>query len=115
MSVTTTPRVQTGFLGEGRHIFVCKKFPFEVLRSANFPIPNENLIDENFVHKLNLPQTNITCENFRLGDQTVRVVGKICTTVQTIAAGAIVGSMQLKATVVRDLKLLFGTEALPGT
>ena len=44
----------------------------------------------------------------------MRIVGKICTTVQTIAAGAIVGSMQLKATVVRDLKLLFGTEALPG-
>ena len=77
-------------------------------------MPNENLIDENFVHKLNLSQTNITCENFRLGDKTVRVVGKICTTVQTIAAGAIVGSMQLKATVVRDLKLLFCIEALHG-
>ena len=115
MSVTTTiPRVETGFLGEGRHIFVCKKFPFEILRSANFPTPNENLIDENFAHKLNLMQSNIMCENYRLGSETVRLVGKISTTIQTVSEGVVIGSMQLKATVVRDLKLLFGTEALPG-
>lgn len=114
MSTTTTPRVQTGFLGEGRHIFVCKKYPFEILRSSTFPAPNENLIDENFVHKLNLTQTNITCENYRLGSETVRLVGKVSTTIQTVSEGIVIGSMQLKATVVRDLKLLFGTEALPG-
>ena len=85
-----------------------------MLRSSHYPAPNENLIDENFVHKLNLPQTNITCENFRLGNETVRIVGKVCTTVQTVAEGAVIGSMQFKTTVVRDLKSLFGTEALPG-
>ena len=110
--MSSTPRVKTGLQGEGRHIFVCKKFPFEILRNAYSP--NENLVDENFVHRLNLNQSNLTCENYRIGSETVRIVGKISTTVQIIAEGAIVGSMQLKANVVRDLKLLFGTEALPG-
>ena len=44
----------------------------------------------------------------------MRIVGKISTTVQTIVNGVPVGSIPLKATVVRDLKLLFGTEVLPG-
>jgi len=114
MSVTTNPRVQTGFQGEGRHIFMCRKYPFEILRSSHYPTPNENLIDENFVHKINLTQTHLNCENYQLGGNMMRIVGKVCTTVQTVANGAIVGTMQLKATVVRDLKLLFGTEALPG-
>ena len=63
---------------------------------------------------MNLNQSNLTCENYRVGSETVRIVGKISTTVQIIADGAIIGSMQLKANVVRDLKFLFGTEALPG-
>ena len=54
------------------------------------------------------------CENFQYAGQTMRIIGRISTTVQTIVDGIPVGNMQLKATVVRDLKSLFGTEALPG-
>ena len=107
-------RVKTGNYGEGRHVFVCRKFPFEMLRSPNYPSQNETLIDENFVHKVKLDQTNVTCENFRFAGQNLRIVGRISTTVQTVANGVPVGNMQLKATVVRDLKSLLGTEALPG-
>ena len=107
MSLCEVPCVQTGYLGEGHHVFACRKYPFEILRNPLYPMPNENLIDENFVHKLNLNQTNIMCENFSFGGNTMSIFGKIFTTVQTISDGAIVDSMQLKATVVRDLKLLF--------
>ena len=106
--------VQTGKCGESRHIFVCRKYPFEMLKSPNFPASNETLIDEDFVHKVQLAQTNITCENYRYAGQNLRIVGKISTTVQAVANGVPVGNMQLKATVVRNLKSHFLTEALPG-
>ena len=45
----------------------------------------------------------------------MRIVGKISTTVQTVANGLPIGTIQLKTTVVRDLVSLFATEALPGS
>ena len=58
--------------------------------------------------------TDMQCVKLNYGGQTLRILGKISTTLQCIVNGAPAGNLHLKAHAVQDVDKFFDTHAIAG-
>ena len=95
-------------------VFSCKGRPFAVLVSRHLPTPTANFIDHNLVRELGLKMTNLQCKKIYFGGHQLRIIGKIQMKVQCIFDGNILGSTNLTASVIEDLKSSFDSHCIAG-
>ena len=94
------------------YTFVCRKIPFAISCSTDFPHGDVNLIDLDLVNKMKIPLRNIRVTRMSLLGHDVRAVGRIKQTVQCVHQGKIQGNVHLEAKVVRDLFSLLNVDCL---
>ena len=92
--------------------FICRKNPFAISCSTDFPHGEVNLIDLDLVNRMKIPLRNIRVTRMSLLGHDVRAVGRIKQTVQCVHQGRVQGTVHLEAKVVRDLYSLFDVDCL---
>ena len=94
------------------YTFVCRKVPFAISCSTDFPHGDVNLIDLDLVNKMKIPLRNIRVTRMSLLGHDVRAVGRIKQTVQCVHQGRVQGNVHLEAKVVRDLFSILNVDCL---
>ena len=94
------------------YTFVCRKIPFAISCSSDFPHGDANLIDLDLVNKMKIPVRNIRVTRMSILGHDVRAVGRIKQTVQSVHQGRVQGNVHLEAKVVRDLFSLLNVDCL---
>ena len=94
------------------YTFVCRKIPFAISCSTDFPHGDVNLIDLDLVNKMKIPLRNIRVTRMSLLGHDVRAVGRIKQTVQCVHQGRVQGNVHLEAKVVRDLFSVLNVDCL---
>ena len=92
--------------------FICRKNPFAISCSTDFPHGEVNLIDLDLVNRMKIPLRSIRVTRMSLLGHDVRAVGRIKQTVQCVHQGRVQGTVHLEAKVVRDLYSLFDVDCL---
>ena len=82
------------------YTFVCRKVPFAISCSTDFPHGYVNLIDLDLAKKMKIPLRNIRVTRMSLLGHDVRAVGRIKQTVQCVHQGLVQGNVHLEAKVV---------------
>ena len=108
MFITDSVQVENG----ADYTFVCKKIPFAITCSQDYPNYGCNLIDLDLVNKMKLHLRNIKVCRMEILGQNVRSVGTIKQTLQCVKDGKTVGTIHLTAKVVRDLSTYFNVDCL---
>ena len=92
--------------------FICRKNPFAISCSTDFPHGEVNLIDLDLVNRMKIPLRNIRVTRMSLLGHDVRAVGRIKQTVQCVHQGRVQGTIHLEAKVVRDLYTILGADCI---
>ena len=95
-------------------VFAVRNRPFAVLCSSSLPTPAATMIDHNLVMELGLKMTDLQCKKICFAGRKLRLLGKISTTVQCIKDGKIFANIQLRASVVEDLKIVIDSHCIAG-
>ena len=74
------------------------------MKTEGVQTPAATLIDHNLIMELGLKITDLQCKKISFAGRKLRLLGKISTTVQCIKDGKIFANIQLRASVVEDLK-----------
>ena len=94
--------------------FSCKNRPFAVLCSKYLPTPATTLIDHNLIMELGLKLTDLQCKKISFAGRKLRLLGKISTTVQCIKEGKMFANINLRASVVENLKDVIDSHCIAG-
>ena len=93
-SNVTTTTYTYGDAGK-EYVFTCKGHPFAVLDSNILPNVTWSPIDHDFVRKIGLKLTSIQCKRVTFGGHTLRIMGRIKTTVQCVQNGRSLGNFPM--------------------
>ena len=94
------------------YTFVCRKIPFAISCSSDFPHGDVNLIDLDLANKMKIPLRNIRVTRMSILGHDMRAVGRIKQTVQCVHQGRVQGNVHLEAKVVRDLFSVLNVDCL---
>ena len=100
--------------GDKEFVFSCKNRPFAVLCSKHLPTPATTLIDHNLIMELGLKLTDLQCKKISFAGRKLRLLGKISTTVQCIKEGKMFANINLRASVVENLKDVIDSHCIAG-
>ena len=88
--------------------------PFGSLVSPHLPTPSSTLIDYNIVRNLGIKMTDLQYTKFAFAGNKLRILGKVCFTVQTIHEGLASGSIPFRANVILDLSKHLEVDSVAG-
>ena len=84
------------------------------MKTEGVQTPAATLIDHNLIMELGLKITDLQCKKISFAGWKLRLLGKISTTVQCIKDGKIFANIQLRASVVEDLKDVIDSHCIAG-
>ena len=94
------------------YTFVCGKIPFAITCSKILPHGENNLIDLDLINKMKIPLLNIRVRRIQILGHECRSVGTIDQTIHCVSEGKLQGTINLSATVVRNLYENFDVDCL---